>query len=84
MQVSHLRSLPRGLVSLWRQQSRVLLQRWQHTVADSPVDPFVAQLQSKTEAELAQLLDRHLREEIPQHDADGDDTVRAPLTARPA
>ncbi len=77
MQALQSRSLPRGLVRLWRQHSCVLLQRWQHTVADRPVDPFVAQLQSKTEAELAELLGRHLGEEASQRDRDADDTVRS-------
>ena len=75
MQAVSAHSLPRELARLWRQHSCVLLQRWQHTVADRPVDPFVAQLQSKTEAELAELLSRHLGEEAPQRDGDADDTV---------
>ena len=81
MQHIYTQSLPRGLARLWREKSCVLLQRLQHTVAESPVDPFVAQLQSKTEAELAELLNRHLREEVPQRDDDADDTVRHALLA---
>ncbi len=77
MQALQTQSLPRGLLRLWRQHSCVLLQRLQHTVADRPVDPFVAQLQSKTEAELAELLGRHLGEEASQRDGDADDAVRS-------
>ena len=66
MQISYTQNLPRGLARLWSQHSCVLLQRLQHTVADKPVDPLIAQFQSKTEAELAEL-----------GNADADDTVRA-------
>ena len=82
MQALRTQSVPRGLVRLWRQRSCVALLRWQHTVADRPVDPFIAQLQSKTEAELAELLSRHLGEEATQRDADAEDTVLCPSPRR--
>ena len=73
MQIVHAQSLPRALAKLWREQSCALLQRWQHTSAERSVDPFVAQLQSKTEAELMELLSRNQRDESPQREADADD-----------
>ena len=74
MQVARVHSLPRALVQLWRYQSCALSQRWQHAAAERPVDPFVAQLQSKTEAELMELLSRNQRDEAPQRNDDVDDT----------